>query len=300
MSESRGVHYGECDAVDLCGLLDGVKRHPVNAQIGIARGDNMPGGPKWYGGITSTSQVADLFQEGWAEGAAKVQRLSEQVQAPTQTATVVRRRSVYSDQGDELDGWRAMAGDWDVAWQRQSAQERIGPRVVSIAGTWGGSYNRSADELFWQGAQMIVAADLLEQAGYAVEVVALLSTSIYATHFKIKAGNGKMINPSAKSLWRITVKRSDEPLRPDQVAAIFCHAGTFRTAGFEAVCTAPFDVGHGLGAHATAEACYAQAKGDKVIPAAPDFILPDAYTPQQAAANIAGLIAKLEAAAGAA
>ena len=108
------------------------------------------------------------------------------------------------------------------------------PQTVAIETTWGGHYGQTAEELFCQGAAAAVMTDILEEAGYRVEV--------YANRESERRGRRHCI--------RVKVKEADMPMRLDGVAAVLCHAGIFRTFGFLCIEQAEFDVGdwgHGHG-----------------------------------------------------
>jgi hypothetical protein len=99
---------------------------------------------------------------------------------------------------------------------------------------WGGRYDQTAEELFWQGAVAAVLTDILEEAGYRVEV--------YANRVLEHSGRRHCI--------RVKVKEADMPMRLDGAAAVLCHAGIYRTFGFLCIEQAEFDVGgwgHGHG-----------------------------------------------------
>jgi hypothetical protein len=80
----------------------------------------------------------------------------------------------------------------------------------------GRHYAQTAEELFWQGAAAAVITDILEEAGYRVEV--------YANRVSERHGRRHCI--------RVKVKEADMPMRLDGVVAVLCHAGIFRTFGF--------------------------------------------------------------------
>ena len=105
---------------------------------------------------------------------------------------------------------------------------------MAIETTWDGHYGQPAEELFWQGAAAAVLTDILEEAGYRVEV--------YANRVTEQDGH--------RHSTRVKVKEADMPMRLAGVAAVLCHAAIFRTFGFLCIEQAEFDVnswGHGHG-----------------------------------------------------
>lgn len=292
----------QCDAADLPELFPttGNPVPPMTAKrneshaIHNVSSERMANSAAWYGGARSLGEIADLFDKGWAEGAAKLDALAEGLTLPEVEVASVRRRMAYGDQGDELNPWRAMSGDWDVAWQTTTRVTTTAPRTITLGVSWGGNANRKDSELYWSGAQAAVVTDLLERAGYTVELVALS-----ATHSRDhQAADGRGWNWDAErsplTLSVVTVKRADEPVRLDRIAATICHAGTFRTAGFCAILAGDMDVGFGLGTHVEAGEALKRCGGTDLALPTVDYLLPDAFTLDMARKNIAALVAKLE------
>ena len=91
------------------------------------------------------------------------------------------------------------------------------------------------------------------------------------------------------------MKQAGEYLRPDAVASIICQAATFRTYLFAAYVASPFRMPEGLGHN---------CRVDRVIPAAiesgvleaPQVLLPDAYSEQDARGSIQNALEELQAA----
>lgn len=156
-----------------------------------------------------------------------------------------RRRTVWSDQGDELNVDRAMRGDWDQAWRKAQRQWTNGPSTVEIAAHFGGNCDKTSDQLFWGGAAALVICDILEDAGYNVAISGYQLTNQSARHDgKGDAGWGR----NNLSVDKVLIKQAGEPLREDAVASVVCSAGVFRTLGFRAIMGADvFNVDGGLG-----------------------------------------------------
>lgn len=230
--------------------------------------------PDWRGGIRTRADVARIMSEGWREGAEKVLGLARDGGFAALPGVRDRRRRVWwSDSGDEIHVDRALQGEWDRAWRASRREETRGTTTIDLYAAWGGGCRRSAEEMMWSGVQMLVAADLLEAAGYRVRVVATIS--------------GQSQNRVARQ--DVIVKSEEEPVRIDALAGILCHAGIFRTAGFREICRVPWNVGTGLGTHIGIE--------DLPKPLAIDseaIIMPDAYDRATAARNISRVIEKIQ------
>ncbi|MBI4165215.1 MAG: hypothetical protein HY508_05720 [Acidobacteria bacterium] len=166
----------------------------------------------WLGGIGSKDEAQALLQEGWIEGAQRIKELAERLSMTIPPAKSVRRRMCWSDDGDEVSKDRLNNGLVDSCWRVTKREVATGPGVVTVEANWGGRGNLRSEQLFWQGAAAACLTDILEGAGYRVELYA----NNYSEH------------PNGKTLLRIRVKVADSPVRIDTLAAILCHAATFR------------------------------------------------------------------------
>ena len=243
---------------------------------------------EWFGGLTSIREALSLIYDGWASGAQRATAASDgipndQLARPES----VRRRIVWGEEGDRLDWQKALDGDHDTCWGRSKRRRTSAPRMISLASTYGGNCHRSAEELFWSGAQMVVVAELLLGAGYQIEIRGV-------------AGNdgGSSYDPNRMGIIDITAKGYDEPLRLDMLAAVFSHAGVFRTYGFQAYMRLPWDVGYGYG-HAVDDASKMKKAIDDMAAlgwlAPVDVFVPAAFSQASAIKNIVAAIQAVEA-----
>src|SRR5438128_6986606 len=191
-------------------------------------------GAEWMGGLRSWKEAAAVLQKGWPEGAERLRVLAQKLSSQVPPAKSIRRRLTWADAGDEFCRDRLQSGQLDSCWRTMRRSLYVGPQTGAIETTWGGHYGQTAEELFWQGAAAAVMTDILEEAGYRVEV--------YANRVIERRGRPHCI--------RVKVKEADMPMRLDGVAAVLCHAGIFRTFGFLCIEQEEFDVGdwgHGHG-----------------------------------------------------
>jgi hypothetical protein len=198
------------------------------------------GGADWFGGCKSTREIQSLLQDGWQEGATRIRKVRDQIAAQLPVPKSRRRRPRWADDGHTIDEDRALEGRWDDAYRTARREVATGPQVVEIVGAFGGNCHISADQMFWNGATALIVSDILEDAGYAVRLTANSGT---ADSIGFGAG-GRNLN----SIF-VELKDAGDPLRIDALAAIVCHAGIYRTLGFQAILRAPFDVGSDLGSH---------------------------------------------------
>jgi hypothetical protein len=191
-------------------------------------------GAEWMGGLHNWKEAAAVLQKGWPEEAERLRVLAQKLSSQVPQAKSIRRKLTWVDAGDEICRDRLQSGQLDSCWRTMRRSPFVAPQTVAIESTWGGHYGQTAEELFWQGAASTVMTDILEEAGYRVEV--------YANRVSERRGRRHCI--------RVKVKEADMPMRLDGVAAVLCHAGIFRTFGFLCIEQAEFDVGdwgHGHG-----------------------------------------------------
>lgn len=267
--------YSDLPDIAACRYI--TKRNRKRAAEIIANFTN-PNRRDWQGGLTGIDSAIALLNDGWPEGAnqaaALVSGLASIVPPPRDT----RRRMTWGDDGMELSVDRALSGQWENAWRVARRQVSPVARVVSLACDFGGTFDKTHAELFWAAAQMIVATDALENAGYAVE--------LHARNAAVIVRNRKCV------MLDILVKSADQPLRPDVVAAVFGHAGLYRSVAWLARCSSPFAVPDSMGTTCETQfyAKVANAYGH-LTPA--DCVLPLAYDIQTATANLATALTQL-------
>jgi len=191
-------------------------------------------GSEWMGGLHSWKEAAAVLEHGWPEGAERLQALTGKLAAQLPHAKSIRRRLLWAENGDEVCRDRLQSGQIDQCWRTMRRVPWAAPQTVAIETAFGGLFRQTPEELFWQGAAAAVLTDILEDAGYRVEVYANRVSEV----------------SSHRHCTRIKVKEADMPMRLDGMAAILCHAGIFRTFGFLCIEQAEFDVrgwahGHG-------------------------------------------------------
>ncbi len=223
---------------ELPGVLRGEYTHRVNAEVFEclfgSLDTRMPSEASWFGGLRSPAAATALITDGWRDGASRLESLASEVSAPA--ARSRRRRLTWRDEGDDLNVDRALVGSWDNAWRTSRREWVAGPQHVTVYASIGGNSDRNSEELFWAGATALVVCDRLEQAGYAVRLVATLVAHASASDTPYRID--------------LLVKDSDEPLRVDALASLTAHAGVFRTFGLASTCILPCYVGTGLGRQA--------------------------------------------------
>ena len=229
----------------------------------------------WYGGFRTLTDGYDMICAGWEDGAKRASVSLGNTQVPEiDGIESMRRNLIFSDYGETLNIDQAMAGNWDKAWQTCRRIRSGVSRVLSVAIPFGGNCNRSPEEMFWNGAQGMIITDILEDKGYRVQ--------LYGVHYSRHENGGVVLE-----LDIVNMKRSDEPLRMDSIAAVVAHAGVFRTAGFASIVAKPLQTNGGLGRcieESTREGVGIAMKLGRLHPGT--ITLDGAYTKDKAVSNI--------------
>lgn len=239
-------------------------------------------GGSWTGWLGSVAEARQLFATGWQAGADRAEELRDQLAGAIPAGTITRRRRVTGDEGEELRLDAALAGNWDAAWTRRAPVRVDDPAVISLSAGWMASAAVDHEHLIWNALQAIVLTDALEEAGFRVELRALDGTNTYAMH-------------KYTQLVDVMLKRAEEPLRADLVAAVIGHAGVYRSLGFQSLCTVPKPQQESLGRCLKADAirkAVADAAGAGMI-APVSYVLPRADNMEQARRNLADAVAAL-------
>lgn len=192
-------------------------------------------GRSWLGGLNGLEDAKALVTNGWQEGAERALELKREIEDLSPRPVSVRRRLRWRAEGDELSHERLYAGQLDQMWRVGARESQRSPRILSILGHFGGTADRTDEEMFWSGAAMLAMSDVLENAGYSTELKAVN----YSRNFEMAAGAGLVTI--------VRLKEAGEPLRADVVAVCASHSGFFRTFGLLMKERAPFSVAGGHG-----------------------------------------------------
>lgn len=146
-------------------------------------------------------------QTAWTDGADIVTQLRDSLDLSDLPRPVSRRRVLRwrEDDGDELDRDRLYAGA--SPWRATMRESRHGPQFVQVVTDVCTGACVDHKDILWRGAAAVALTDILESAGYRVELVA----AKYVTHAYDDNRRGLAA--------AVTLKRPGDPLDIATLAA---------------------------------------------------------------------------------
>lgn len=136
------------------------------------------------------------------------------------TTTVIKRKKVRREFGNELDIHKVYQGKLDTAWtttQRVEVDQEH--HLVTILIDIGGNCNIDAMNALWTAAACLKFIEVLEKAGKQIQVIVGGAANKVTSRYNMTAS--------------IVVKKYQEHLNVERLAAM-CHIGYYRTACFAA------------------------------------------------------------------
>ena len=131
----------------------------------------------WYGldGNGTYQEIVDAIKFGWPLGGFTMKRFSQNLRDFVDATPICVKRTVrYGDTGHELCASRLLDGKYDSAWRSRVSALSRGPGPITLVVNWGGLGSRSSTQLAWNTGYGIVVADMLEEAGFSVEMLSLI------------------------------------------------------------------------------------------------------------------------------
>jgi len=186
-----------------------------------------------YDSLKTWQDAEKRLAEGWPDGASKIAELVDSIQENIPPAKSIRRRMVWGDQGDEIEITKVYSGELDSAWREARRCQSAGTPTITIQICWGNASVITPDSMFWQAAAGIACADVLEKAGYRVE---------------LRAGR-HVGHPDSTQDFSVLLKDPSQPVDISSVAALCCSAGIYRTFGFGVMLCHARAVSGGMGTH---------------------------------------------------
>jgi hypothetical protein len=228
------------------------------------------------GGFHSSKDFVEFINRGWSEGAWRMREAMDAI--AINGVRSIRRRQIWTDQGDEIDIGRVYNGQLDQAWRgmvrRLGAGGQTHVRILTHVGALGEVRH---EDFLWRGAVACLLTDALEEAGYRVELMGYTNANGVFDNQK---------NGSAAALFPI--KGYDEALDIERVAAVTGHAGFHRTVVFGFRMATPYKTSTGFG--------YSITEGRPAFAQDDDIVVDDVWNAGSANAQLSRLAQQFEAA----
>lgn len=228
------------------------------------------GMPDCLGPAKNLAEIDNVFLRGWPEGAERARKLADDVGTEVPPAQSTRRRRIVGKEGTDpiVEAW--LDRDLDHLWERRHKVTAQGHKIIQIALGWGGNAHMTGDSLFWAGAAALVLTEMLEAAGYGVEVHA---------YSYIGVGWGQA--HGGAMLTDCVVKPSDQPISADTFAGVIAHAGSWRSYGLLRIGHAPWNFGSSLGRCYDIDSVATPLVEAGIIPEI-EILLPNLYSREKA------------------
>lgn len=251
---------------------------------------NLKGNSRlWYGldepgqeTLTTSALVASFLGQGWVLGVERMREALGQVALPVMAS--VRRRGVWSDDGEELSPERLFTGNLETCWRTTRKQASGAPVRLQIIVNAGALHTVSASAAFWRGAAATVIAEAACAAGYSVAVDSLFHAVAYAA------------SESRDYAAMVRVKAYESPLDLSGVAAMTAHPSMLRALVHpHRARSCPVRISEGYGRSQTVDEAQARDLG-LVDPSALVLVVPgNCLTVEAARQWVAATVATLEA-----
>jgi len=201
-----------------------------------------PSNSYFYGSVDTVEKADTLLNEGWQEGAKRIESFAQELNVDAEISAAfenlpsARRKLTWQDKGEEIDMGRVYCGQLETAW-RGSKRRAGGVRAISLIMQQGGNGSCNDEALFWNGAAGVVLAQLLEENGYAVELICVDATR-YCRKALVDQKTGKQSPDTDQAhsqhytVQMVRCKRREDPMSLDAIAGVACLAGVFRSHGF--------------------------------------------------------------------
>ncbi len=140
------------------------------------------GGARWIGRkFDGWEDVKTKANGYWPEGLELVQGMLYEIEREGSKlpppVDQKRRKKWSNDSGDDLDLDRLRSGQ--EYWQTMSKRPTNAPRRITLVANVSAACNVDHQKILWRGATAIVLADLLEKAGYRVDLWAVDAGRIF-------------------------------------------------------------------------------------------------------------------------
>jgi hypothetical protein len=135
---------------------------------------------QWYGMTEGVDGVKRAIVGGFPESEDAMRHMMEELKVTLPRALGHNRAKHRGMFGDEVDVHAMNRGNFDRAWTRSTRQIKQGSGILRLCIDIGGNASQSAEGMRWRGIAGIALAQVMEKAGYAVEIVGCFACSMIA------------------------------------------------------------------------------------------------------------------------
>jgi hypothetical protein len=223
------LHYGSIS--EMVAACDQPMKNAHNEGLRREYIEGRDKGRSWYG-LPNVPAVKQAMTHGYKRGMELIQAAAEKLEARIPRAVGVNRAKRRGPMGDELDIHAVNRGAIDRAWSSSVRAVKRSSSFVRIYVDICGNSGIEADRLQWRGVAGMTLADVLQRAGYSVEIVAALAVRGYT-----REGFGQ------RCLITTVVKPARAHADVGLLSASLVLTGFFRVYGFASIVRAGDDVG---------------------------------------------------------
>jgi hypothetical protein len=190
----------------------------ADAEKGSKSQESHEKGQKDFYGTNSFPEAVALAGEGWPEGAAKVAETRASLDGYVREVVAAKGRGFDYDvaAGEWLDVGRFLSGEPECFGVTVEGDTLAAP-VVRLVANISASGAVSTKSLFKRGAAILSAIDVLEACGRRVELTVGFASRGYDV---------------PKLECSLLAKAAGQPVEPDRLAFLLCHAAFLRRIAF--------------------------------------------------------------------
>lgn len=257
MADCMALYGGERDFEAYCGglpwqlhpsALQNMQNRPPATVDNSVDAWHRGGSPDLPDDLTIGQLVAMGEGPGYAKGVERLAELSARIADAVPVPAVLRPRYRWSDEGDDYDILRTYAGQFETAFGGWEPVPYRGPRVVQLNVPLGGNCREDWEAMFWRAACGLAVCDVLQKAGFAVEM--------YSVNVCAQPEYGSR---DSYGVTRVLIKGAGDFENLSSLAYVASLTAWFRTFGFRLNAVTPFAHSAGWGGPRSPASAQAQA-----------------------------------------
>lgn len=120
-------------------------------------------------GVPDFKALEKAVKDGWPKAK---EMMASLVLPEVPEAESIRRKTIWSEDGDVVDLDRLREGRLEDCWSSRKRRIRTAPRTINLLADIGTACFNSGNDLYYRGAAYLLLSDILEKAGYRVRIIA--------------------------------------------------------------------------------------------------------------------------------